>query len=76
MQSIRQVTLAPELPGALEYIKSLTNDYDIRVGMGHSAATYNEGKKGIEAGAKLLTHLFNAMSPLHHREPGLAGMTI
>jgi N-acetylglucosamine-6-phosphate deacetylase len=74
MQSIRQVTLAPELPGALEYIRSLTNDYEINVSMGHSAATYNEGKKGLEAGARLLTHLFNAMNGLHHREPGLAGM--
>jgi len=72
-QSIKLVTLAPELPGALDHIKTLTKDYEINVAMGHSAATFEDGKKGIEAGANLLTHLLNAMTPLHHREPGIAG---
>lgn len=76
MQSIRQVTLAPELPGALDHIKTLVNTYNIKVGMGHSAATYVDGTNGMGAGATLLTHICNAMNPLHHREPGLAGKTL
>lgn len=72
MQSIGMVTLAPELPGALEYIRNLTM-YNITVSMGHSAATYEEGVRGMQAGATLLTHCFNGMNPLHHREPGLPG---
>lgn len=71
--SIRILTLAPELPGALSIIEELTQNYGIRVSMGHSAATYDQGLDGIKSGANLLTHTFNAMSPLHHREPGLAG---
>lgn len=71
--SIRVLTLAPELPGALNHIETLTKQYDIRVSMGHSAATYTEGLNGIKSGASLITHTFNAMNPLHHREPGLPG---
>ena len=70
--SIRVVTLAPELPGALDHIKTL-KELGIRVSMGHSAATHEQGIEGVKAGAGLLTHTFNAMNPLHHREPGLAG---
>lgn len=71
--SIRVLTLAPELPGALGYIETLTKEYGIKVSMGHSAANHEQGKKGLKAGANLITHTFNAMNPLHHREPGLAG---
>ncbi|CAG8979162.1 hypothetical protein HYALB_00000296 [Hymenoscyphus albidus] len=73
MQSIRLVTLAPELPGALDYIRNLTK-YNIAVSMGHSAATYDEGVEGMQAGATLLTHCFNGMNPLHHRQPSLPGL--
>lgn len=73
--SIRVLTLAPELPGALDYVKRLTKEYGVHVSLGHSAATYKEGVAGIAAGANLLTHTFNAMNPLHHREPGLPGIT-
>ena len=72
--SIKILTLAPELPGALSHISSLVNDYGIRVSMGHSAASHEQGKEGRKAGASLLTHTFNAMNPLHHREPGLVGL--
>jgi N-acetylglucosamine-6-phosphate deacetylase len=71
--SIRVLTLAPELPGSLAHIERLTKEYDVRVSMGHSAADYEEGRKGMSAGSNLITHTFNAMNPLHHREPGLAG---
>ena len=74
-ESIRVLTLAPELPGALNHISRLTKQYGVRVSMGHSAADYQQGKDGLKAGANLITHTFNAMNPLHHREPGLPGMT-
>ncbi len=73
-KSIKVLTLAPELPGALEHIKTLTGQYGIHVSMGHSAANHDEGRKGMKAGANLITHTFNAMNPLHHREPGLPGL--
>ncbi|KAL3427179.1 N-acetylglucosamine-6-phosphate deacetylase [Phlyctema vagabunda] len=73
-ESIKIVTLAPELPGALALTQKLRDEYGTRVSMGHSAATYAQGRRGIEAGASLLTHTFNAMNPLHHREPGLPGL--
>ena len=48
-------------------------NYGIVVSMGHSNATYSEAEAGFQAGAKSITHLFNAMRPFHHREPGIAG---
>lgn len=69
---VRIVTLAPELPNALEAIRAL-NGNGITVSAGHSTATFDEAVKGFENGIKWGTHLFNAMSGLHHRDPGLAG---
>jgi N-acetylglucosamine-6-phosphate deacetylase len=66
------VTLAPELPGAGPLIATLT-ERGIIVSAGHSMATLAEARAGFEAGIRYGTHLFNAMPPLHHREPGLAG---
>ncbi|KAJ4322118.1 N-acetyl-glucosamine-6-phosphate deacetylase [Neodidymelliopsis sp. IMI 364377] len=71
--AIKLITLAPELPGALSSIQALT-DSGIRVAIGHSEATYEEAKSGIKAGASMITHLFNAMRPLHHRNPGIFGL--
>jgi N-acetylglucosamine-6-phosphate deacetylase len=70
--SIRLVTLAPELPGALELVKVL-RDMDIIVAIGHTNATYAETTAAIHAGCTHATHLFNAMRGLHQREPGAAG---
>ncbi|KAF2788486.1 carbohydrate esterase family 9 protein [Melanomma pulvis-pyrius CBS 109.77] len=70
---IKLITLAPELPGALSSIASLAN-LGINVSIGHSDATYEEAQLGISAGAKMITHLFNAMKPLHHRNPGIFGL--
>jgi N-acetylglucosamine-6-phosphate deacetylase len=67
------VTLAPELPGAMDLISNLTNKHQKVVSLGHSAADYDCGIKAIQTGAKTLTHVFNAMNPLH-RLPGLAGL--
>jgi N-acetylglucosamine-6-phosphate deacetylase len=69
---IRLVTLAPELPHALELIQHATAA-GVRVSMGHSAATSEETLAAIAAGATSSTHLFNAMRPLDHREPGIVG---
>lgn len=72
--SVKMVTLAPELPGSLEAVKSLVQDHGIIVALGHSAADFDTGLNALEAGASTLTHVFNAMNPLHHRTPGLAGL--
>jgi len=69
---VRVVTLAPELPGALEAITRLRQQ-GILVSAGHSDATFAEAMAGLEAGIGWGTHLFNAMSSLGHREPGLPG---
>lgn len=70
---IKLVTLAPELPGAVSAIQSLAS-LGIIASIGHSEATYEEAKLGIKAGASSITHLFNAMKPLHHRNPGIFGL--
>jgi N-acetylglucosamine-6-phosphate deacetylase len=67
---VRLVTLAPELPGALEVIGILAAN-GVVVAAGHSGAGYDEGAAGIEAGIRYATHLFNAMPALDRREPGL-----
>lgn len=69
---VRLVTLAPELPGALEVIRAL-HSRGVVVSAGHSMATYAEAQAGFDAGLTYGTHLFNAMPPLEHRAPGLAG---
>lgn len=71
-QGVRLVTLAPELPGALEMVKALTAR-GVVVSAGHSAATFDQALAGFEAGIRYGTHLFNAQPPLHHRDPGLVG---
>jgi N-acetylglucosamine-6-phosphate deacetylase len=67
---IRVMTLAPELPGGLELVRLLVRE-GIIASMGHSDADYEQALEGIAAGATHATHLFNAMRPLHHRDPGL-----
>ena len=71
-EGVRMVTLAPELPGALQLIQSLVAR-GIVVSVGHSMATLSEAQSGLEAGVTYGTHLFNAMPLLDHREPGLVG---
>ncbi|MDI6729574.1 MAG: hypothetical protein QMD44_11725, partial [Thermodesulfovibrionales bacterium] len=69
---IKIITIAPEINGATKLIKKLT-DKGIIASMGHSDATYAEAEAGFNAGARGITHIFNAMRGFHHREPGLAG---
>lgn len=67
---VRIVTLAPELPGAHELIRMLVRE-GVIASIGHTDATYDEALVAVDAGASHATHLFNAMRPLHHRDPGV-----
>ncbi len=69
---VRVMTLAPELAGALEAIEQIVAA-GAAASAGHTDATYADVVRAADAGLTLGTHLFNAMSPLHHREPGAAG---
>ena len=69
------VTLAPELPGGLAAIRSLTTA-GVAVSIGHSNATAEETRAAFDAGATLVTHLFNAQRGLNHREPGVVGAAL
>ena len=69
------ITLAPEIEGVLDLIPELVR-HGHRVSIGHSGATYDEAAAGILAGARHATHLFNRMTPLNHREPGVAGAVL
>jgi N-acetylglucosamine-6-phosphate deacetylase len=72
---VRLVTLAPELPDATSMIERLTRQ-GVVVSAGHTAATTAEFEHGIDAGITMVTHLFNAMVPFSHREPGPIGATL
>jgi N-acetylglucosamine-6-phosphate deacetylase len=72
---IRLITLAPEMPGHLEAIAQLAAE-GFKVQVGHSLGTYEEGVAALEKGAASFTHLFNAMSGLHHRAPGMVGAAL
>ncbi|MET0902808.1 MAG: N-acetylglucosamine-6-phosphate deacetylase [Acidimicrobiales bacterium] len=69
------VTIAPDLPGALEVIAALVQR-GVIVSLGHTPATAEQAAAAVDAGARWVTHLFNAMAPMHHREPGLAGVAL
>ena len=73
--TMRMMTLAPELPGALDLVRAL-----VRVGaiasLGHTDASYEEARSAAVVGARSATHLFNGMRPFHHREPGAIGAAL
>ncbi len=71
LPGLRITTVAPETPGALDLIRWLTQN-GVVVSLGHSVATLHEGRAGYAAGARTTTHLFNAMTGVDHRAPGLA----
>lgn len=72
---LRMVTLAPELAGSIAAIARLDRA-GVLVAIGHSDATAGEARLAVDAGARAVTHLFNAMRPLHHRDPGIAGVAL
>ena len=69
------VTLAPELPGADPVIRELV-DRGVAVSLGHSTAGSDDARTAVAAGASAVTHLFNAMAPLGHRQPNLVGLAL
>ncbi len=72
---IKVLTIAPEMAGHLALIGPL-RDAGIRVQIGHSNGSYDDGVAALRAGASGFTHLFNAMTGLHHREPGMVGAAL
>jgi N-acetylglucosamine-6-phosphate deacetylase len=67
---IKMVTIAPELPGGMELLSYL-KEMGVIIAVAHSDATYEEAKLAFDAGASHVTHCFNGMRPIHHRDPGL-----
>jgi N-acetylglucosamine-6-phosphate deacetylase len=72
---VRLMTLAPELPGAGELIDRLL-EQDVAVSLGHSDATADQANAAFDRGARSVTHIFNAMRPFLHRDPGIAGAAL
>ncbi len=65
------VTLAPEEPGALEFVDELADE--VAISVGHTCATYDDAAEAFRRGAREVTHLWNAQPPLHHRDPAVIG---
>jgi N-acetylglucosamine-6-phosphate deacetylase len=72
---VRLVTLAPELPGADALVDRLLKS-EIAISCGHSDATSEEAEAAFDSGVRTVTHLFNAMRPFRHRDPGIAGTAL
>ncbi|MBV8454396.1 MAG: N-acetylglucosamine-6-phosphate deacetylase [Deltaproteobacteria bacterium] len=75
LNTLKLITMAPELDGALDAIRTLV-DKEIAVSIGHADASYEQAMAAVAAGARMFTHVFNAMPPLHHRAPGAAGAAL
>lgn len=70
-RNVKMITIAPELPGAEEFISAVAGE--TVVSLGHCDCSYKTALRAIDLGAKCLTHMYNAMSPFEHREPGPIG---
>ncbi|MDP4152555.1 MAG: N-acetylglucosamine-6-phosphate deacetylase [Bacillota bacterium] len=70
-ENIKIITIAPELEGAVDLIKEISDKTIVSIG--HTDTGYDDACRAIEAGARNMTHLFNAMSPMSHRDPGAVG---
>ncbi len=75
LDQLRLLTIAPELPGAIEAIRR-ANSQGVAVSIGHTDATLAQAQAAVGAGARMFTHVFNAMRPLHHRDPGVIGAAL
>ncbi|WP_297790169.1 N-acetylglucosamine-6-phosphate deacetylase [uncultured Anaerococcus sp.] len=69
---VNKIAIAPEREGAIDFIKK-ANSMGVRVALGHSDASYEEAVRAVEAGANIFVHVYNGMSGLHHRKPGMVG---
>jgi N-acetylglucosamine-6-phosphate deacetylase len=72
---MRLITVAPEMDGHLALVRELA-DAGMRVQIGHTTGSYEDGVAALAHGAAGFTHLFNAMTPMHHREPGMVGAAL
>lgn len=70
---IKIITMAPEVEGGKNFLKHMKAHPEVVLSIGHSKASYNEAIEAIDHGFRHATHLFNAMTPLHHRDPGIVG---
>lgn len=73
---IRLATIAPEMPGALKCAATLRRETEIALSIGHTDATFEQAVDALSAGFSHFTHLFNAMTPLNHRNPGVVGAAL
>ncbi|XP_031781619.1 N-acetylglucosamine-6-phosphate deacetylase [Nasonia vitripennis] len=73
LENICYVTLAPEIENSMEVIRQLRKN-NIKISVGHSVCDLKQGEEAVKNGATFITHLFNAMLPFHHRDPGLVGL--
>lgn len=73
---IRLFTIAPEVEGNMDCIREMAKQPGMRISMGHTAATYDQAKAAIDAGVRHVTHLFNAQTGLHQRDPGVVGAAL
>ena len=77
MEVVKMITIAPEVEGGYEFIEYIKKHFPhILLSIGHSNASYNEAKESFSWGVAHSTHIFNAMNPLHHREPGIVGAVL
>ena len=73
---IRLITYAPEMPGGTEFARTLLDKTGIVLSIGHTSATYDQAMDTIRQGVNHVTHIFNAMTGLHHRDPGVVGAAL
>lgn len=73
---VRLVTMAPEMAGGNECVRRLREEGGMVVSIGHTGATFEQAMAAIDAGAGHITHTFNAMTPLNHRDPGVVGAAL
>ncbi len=76
LDSIKMITMAPEEDFQFEFIKSVKNNSDIVLAMGHTNANYETALEAVRVGISNASHIFNAMRPFHHRDPGVVGAVI
>ncbi|MCI5838977.1 MAG: N-acetylglucosamine-6-phosphate deacetylase [Peptoniphilaceae bacterium] len=69
---VNKIAIAPERKGVEEFIKE-ANQMGVYVALGHSSATFEQAMDAVDAGANIFVHVYNGMSPLHHRDPGMVG---
>lgn len=73
---IRMISFAPEMPGGDQFIRTLKEKTDITLSIGHTSANYDQAMNAIRLGANHITHTFNAMTPMMHRDPGVVGAAL